>query len=78
MKIKGEIEDLKILKSLKKEKKKKRRKNNQITTSTTKKERMVVKIVKIYLGLFLVVVWAVWGQFISGQFLGLAYISQDL
>ena len=37
IKIKGEIEDLKILKSLKKEKKKKRRKNNQITTSTKKK-----------------------------------------
>ena len=36
------------------------------------------KIVKIYLGLFLVVVWAVWGQFIFGQFLGPAYISQDL
>ena len=24
----------------------------------------IVKIVKIYLGLFLVVLWAVWGQFI--------------
>ena len=39
---------------------------------------MIVKIVKIYLGLSLVVLWAVWGQFIFGQFLGLAYISQDL
>ena len=39
---------------------------------------MIIKIVKIYLGLSLVVVWAVWGQFIFGQFLGLAYISQDL
>ena len=39
---------------------------------------MIVKIVKIYLGLSLVVVWAVWGQFIFRQFLGLAYISQDL
>ena len=29
-----------------------------------KKEGMIVKIVKIYLGLSLVVVWAVWGQFI--------------
>ena len=39
---------------------------------------MVVKIVKIYLGFSLVLLWAVWGQFIFGQFLGLAYISQDL
>ena len=39
---------------------------------------MIVKIVKIYLGLFLVLLWAVWGQFIFGQFLGPAYISQDL
>ena len=39
---------------------------------------MIIKIVKIYLGLSLVVLWAVWGQFIFGQFLGLAYISQDL
>ena len=29
-----------------------------------KKERMIVKIVKIYLGLSLVWLWAVWGQFI--------------
>ena len=35
-------------------------------------------IVKIYLGLSLVVLWAVWGQFIFRQFLGPAYISQDL
>ena len=35
-------------------------------------------IVKIYLGLSLVLLWAVWGQFIFGQFLVLAYISQDL
>ena len=39
---------------------------------------MIVKIVKIYLGLSLVVLWAVWGQFIFGSFLGPAYISQDL
>ena len=39
---------------------------------------MIVKIVKINLGLSLVLLWAVWGQFIFGQFLGLAYISQDL
>ena len=31
-----------------------------------KKERMIVKIVKMYLGLSLVVLWAVWGQFILG------------
>ena len=43
-----------------------------------KKKRMIIKIVKIYLGLSLVVLWAVWGQFIFGWSLGLAYISQDL
>ena len=40
--------------------------------------KIIVKIVKIYLGLSLVLLRAVWGQFIFGQFLGLAYISQDL
>ena len=30
---------------------------------------MIIKIVKIYLGLSLVVLWAVWGQFISDSFL---------
>ena len=35
-------------------------------------------IVKIYLGLSLVLLWAVWGQFMFGEFLDLAYISQDL
>ena len=39
---------------------------------------MIIKIVKLYLGLPLVVLWAVWGQFVFGQFLGLAYISQYL
>ena len=39
---------------------------------------MIIKIVKIYLGLSLVLLWAVLGQFIFGKFLGLAYISQDL
>ena len=39
---------------------------------------MIVKIVKIYLGLFLVLLRAEWGQFIFRQFLGPAYISQDL
>ena len=43
MKIKGVIEDLKIL-----------------------KKRMIVKIVKLYLGLSLVVLWPVCGQFIFG------------
>ena len=42
------------------------------------KKRMIIKIVKIYLGLSLVLLWAVWGQFIFGQFLDPAYISQDL
>ena len=35
-------------------------------------------IVKIYLGLSLGLLWAVWGQFIFRQFLYLAYNSQDL
>ena len=52
MKIKGVIEDLKF-KKLKKEEK-------------IKKKRMIVKIVKIDLGLSLVLLWAVWGQFIFG------------
>ena len=43
MKIKGVLEDLKILK-------------------IKRKKRMIVKIVKIYLGLFLAVLWAVWGS----------------
>ena len=33
---------------------------------------------KIYLGLSLLVLWAVWGQFIFGQFLGPACTSQGL
>ena len=44
----------------------------------TTKKRMILKIVKVYLGLSLVLLWAVWGQFIFGQFLGPAYVSQDL
>ena len=39
--------------------KKKRKKKKQHP-----KKRMIVKMVKIYLGLSLVVLWAVWGQFI--------------
>ena len=38
---------------------------------------MIVKRVKIYLGISLVL-WAVWGQFIFGQSLDPAYVSQDL
>ena len=50
MKIKGVIEDLKI------QKKKKLRKR--------KEKKVIVKIVKIYLGLSLVLLWVLWGQFI--------------
>ena len=49
MKIKEVIEDLKLKKLTKKKKKKK---------------RMIVKIVKICLGLSLVLLWVLWGQFI--------------
>ena len=38
-------------------KKKKKRKKQT-------KKRMIVKILKIYLGLSLMLLWAVWGQFI--------------
>ena len=38
----------------------------KIKKKLKKKKRMIVKIVKIYLGLSLVVLWAVWGQFIFG------------
>ena len=63
MKIKEVIEDLK----LKMFKKKKRKENEKKEEEEEKKEkkRMIVKIVKIYLGLSLVL-WAVWGQFIFG------------
>ena len=74
MKIKGVIEDLKVKKRVSttsllvsgqkpdteetsKKKKKKRRENKQT-------KRMIIKIVKIYLELSLVLLWAVWGQFI--------------
>ena len=60
-----------MLKFKKKEEKEKKKKPEQ-------KRRMIVKIVKVYLGLSLVLLWAVWGQFIFGYFLGPAYISQDL
>ena len=43
---------------LKRRRKRKKEKNKQT--------RVVVKIAKIYLGLSLVVLWAVWGQFIFG------------
>ena len=42
------------------------------------KKRMIIKIVKIYLGLSLVLLWALWGQFIFRKFLVPSYISQDL
>ena len=42
-----------------------------------KNKKMIVKIVKIYLGLSLVLLWAAWDQFIFGYFLDPAYISQD-
>ena len=35
-------------------------------------------ILKIYLGLSLVLLWAMWGKFIFGYFLDLACFSQDL
>ena len=57
MKIKGVIENLKIKKKLKRKKEKKKKKKER-------KKRMIVKIVKLYLGLSLVLLWAVWGQFI--------------
>ena len=31
-----------------------------------KQKRMIVKKIKVYLGLSLVLLWAVWGQFIFG------------
>ena len=67
MKIKGEIEDLKILKSLKKEEKEKKKKqsNNNINKTKQQKKRMIKKIVKIFLGLSLVL-WAVWVHFKGG------------
>jgi len=51
VKIKGVIEDLKIFFLIKK---------------TKEKERMIIKRVKIYLGLSLVLLWVLWGQFIFG------------
>ena len=52
MKVKGVIEDLKIFFKLPTKRKEK------------EKKRMIIKIVKIYLGLSLGVLWVVWGQFI--------------
>ena len=31
-----------------------------------KQKRMIIKLVKVYLGLSLVLLWAMWGQFIFG------------
>ena len=41
-------------------------------------KKKIFLIVKIYLGLSLVLLWAMWGQLIFRQFLDPAYISQDL
>ena len=63
MKIKGVIEDLKILKKVKKRKEKIKKKKEKKKKKEEEEKRMFVKIVKIYLGLSLVLLWAVWGQF---------------
>ena len=42
----------------------KEKKEKQANSNNNK--RMIVKIVKIYLGLSLVLLWAVWSQFIFG------------
>ena len=55
MKIKGVIEDLKIQK--KKLRKRKEKKEEE--------KKVIIKIVKIYLGLSLVL-WVLWGRFIFG------------
>ena len=57
MKIKGVIEDLKIFFKVKKKKRKRKKEEKK------RKKRMIVKIVKLYLGLSLVLLWAVWGHF---------------
>ena len=41
--------------------KKKRRKEEKTNKQT---KRMIIKIIKVYLELSLVLLWAVWGQFI--------------
>ena len=41
-------------------------KSNQGLKILIKKKTMIVNILKIYLGLFLVLLWAVWSQFIFG------------
>ena len=41
-------------------------------------KKKIFLIVKIYLGLSLVLLWTVWGQFTFRQFLDPAYTSQDL
>ena len=56
------IENLNFFKKLKKENKKKKKTKEK----EKKKKRMIVKIVKIYLGLSFVLLWAVWGPFIFG------------
>ena len=43
-----------------------------------KKKKFFKTMVKIYLGIFLELLWAVWAQFSFRQFLDPAYTSQDL
>ena len=50
---------------LKKKIKKKEEKEKKNKTKTNKK-RMIIEIVKVFLGLSQVLLWAVWGQFIFG------------
>ena len=42
------------------------KKRRKIKEEKNKQKRMIIKILKIYLGLSLVLLWAVWGQFIFG------------
>ena len=43
-----------------------------------KKKKFFKTMVKIYLGIFLELLWAVWGQFSFRYLLDPAYTSQDL
>ena len=65
-------------KKKKKEKEREKEKKKAKSQKLKKIKRIIVNIVKIYLGLSLVLLWLLCGQFIFGYFLGLAYISQDL
>ena len=52
------------LKNLKRFKKKEEKEKKNKTK--TNKKRMIIEIVKVFLGLSQVLLWAVWGQFIFG------------